>query len=523
VIATHCRSRLTEFQTYVGDTEWNATQIITPIAVGVSIISSCGILFVIYRWKRKEWRQSRYIQRPWAQYWKQDAIRGPRRFFGLLPDVFKVRHRERTKNWAIDGMADFNIRSSETRLGHIRLPSSGSVPIGYIPPKPAQRHWRLPWSRNPVVIRSVPPRKGFSIDGSAVPRKSNVNTIDLDDRTPSRIGIENNGSQQLRQGQDNPDDGVDEQSRFLLTPPPGQNFGASTNMVEVQSSSQSLTHPPVSTYMTSQPPAYPSSQPPTHPPSPPPRPPSNEAPVNPSTQPPTLPPIQLSTISVTRSPTQSMHSATHSLEQDSMSMMIISPSATSPSTLGSSPEIRYQSPPLHVRSRMTDPPTPPPSKRDSQRSFTDSSIYSTSHFFGRRQSIDSVPSLSAAQSSSTESPTLSSRNSQDSLHQSFVPISPATQNYSTDSLPLSSTHSQSTDANTPVTISPSNKSFTRLIPSSFEGLSRFRSSKSHTTHLIPNALRSVEYDGASHLYGRENCPSSETLYAYPTNPPEVAT
>jgi len=171
------------------DPNWTTTQKLMPIIVGLVLTVFFAVLFLLYRRSKSPKRRK--------GFWTDGNGRGPRRLFGLLPDVRKVREANRANSWTIDQYNDYedigtigSSASRGSRSGHVRLPSSPPLRVTTSPGKPlysskkpiwsvpGKKFWQnlqvvrklqdvlpTPWKRKPVPVRSQPPRVGFRIDG----------------------------------------------------------------------------------------------------------------------------------------------------------------------------------------------------------------------------------------------------------------------------------------------------------------------------------------------------------------------
>lgn len=108
---------------------WSPIQIALPVIVGVVVLTIAGVLFYFYRRRKNAGTPNPKHRRKKA--WQNANLQGPRRFFGLIPDVLTVRPRKtRDAQWEIDdnvrGLPDDISPSSQAPLTngqHGRAPS----------------------------------------------------------------------------------------------------------------------------------------------------------------------------------------------------------------------------------------------------------------------------------------------------------------------------------------------------------------------------------------------------------------
>ncbi|TCD67309.1 hypothetical protein EIP91_000279 [Steccherinum ochraceum] len=76
---------------------WSTIQIVLPIISAVAALLVAGLVF--YCWRRSKTRPQR------QRYWQDARLHGPRRFFGLFPDILRVRKQTVDTQWEIDNAA----------------------------------------------------------------------------------------------------------------------------------------------------------------------------------------------------------------------------------------------------------------------------------------------------------------------------------------------------------------------------------------------------------------------------------
>jgi hypothetical protein len=173
---------------------WSPIQIALPIIVGVAVTLIASIFFFFYL---RRHRGASGTQRRTQKPWQSAHLRGPRRFFGLIPDRLTVRSREvREPQWVIDGNEAFDLdeevgrrpRPDSRASAHSRgtsttslltkkssQPSSRSTPFSNLASKLRSMFVRYPsgttkgpdYKRVHIVSGSVDAR--FKIDGTDVP------------------------------------------------------------------------------------------------------------------------------------------------------------------------------------------------------------------------------------------------------------------------------------------------------------------------------------------------------------------
>ena len=73
---------------------WSPIQIVLPILTAIIALFAAGVVFLC--WRRAKTRPHR------RRYWEDANLQGPRRFFGLFPDVLRVRKQTADTHWEID-------------------------------------------------------------------------------------------------------------------------------------------------------------------------------------------------------------------------------------------------------------------------------------------------------------------------------------------------------------------------------------------------------------------------------------
>jgi hypothetical protein len=167
---------------------WAPVQIAVPIVVGVFLIVVVSILTVLYCRARSS-----------DASYEVPSVRGPRRLFGLLPDVGRVRRRQRAKQWSIDGVGP--LHGGRNVRHHVRFASE--VSIGSVESKSsAKRDWSipLPWKAKPIPVKKTQRKASFQIDDEGL-------ELELDGPRHS---------EERRQGQEQEQD---PESAVLLAPP----------------------------------------------------------------------------------------------------------------------------------------------------------------------------------------------------------------------------------------------------------------------------------------------------------------